>query len=188
MKIIGISGYAGAGKDEAALALKQIGYERRAFADPLREFLYVMNPIIETGTHYNLKLQQIVDMFGWAKLKEHPYKNNYRNLIQTVGTDCVRNILGEDTWAKASMNKLDADGSYVFSDCRFPNEADAIKSHGGYIVRINRPGVTPALNHTSETSLDDYVFDYEIVNDGTVEELREKAIEIGKECRDNLFF
>ena len=45
--IIGISGYARSGKDSVANILVQdFGFERRAFADKLREALYALNPII----------------------------------------------------------------------------------------------------------------------------------------------
>jgi hypothetical protein len=181
MKLIGLSGYAGAGKDEAANILKEIGYERKAFADPLREFLYVMNPIIPTGSYYSPHLQDIVNMYGWQRLKQAPYKDGYRNLIQTVGTDCVRNILGENTWIHASFSTLEDNQDYVFSDCRFLNEAYAIINAGGKIIRIERESVSPALNHVSETDLDGFEFDEVIYNNGTLDDLRDSILKVEKE-------
>jgi dephospho-CoA kinase len=48
--IVGISGYARSGKDEAAKALVEMGFERRAFADKLREFLLALNPMVGLST------------------------------------------------------------------------------------------------------------------------------------------
>ena len=47
--IIGLTGYAGAGKDEAANALTAQGWRRFSFADAVRELLLEINPII--GEH-----------------------------------------------------------------------------------------------------------------------------------------
>jgi hypothetical protein len=59
----------------------------------------------------------------------------------------------------------------VFSDVRYPNEANAVRDFGGKIYRIDRAGVGPANEHASETALNDYDFDDRIDNSGTVEEL-----------------
>ncbi len=54
--------------------------------------------------------------------------------------------------------------NWVITDVRFPNEAQAIKEKGGYVIRIDRPGVKPINDHPSETSLDTWKFDYKIDN------------------------
>jgi hypothetical protein len=59
----------------------------------------------------------------------------------------------------------------VVDDVRFPNEAQLIKSMGGQLWRIERPGLTDATGHSSEGGLADWEFDRVIVNDGTVEDL-----------------
>lgn len=72
------------------------------------------------------------------------------------------------------------DGNYKFgtnwiiTDCRFPNEADAIKREGGYVIRIKRPFVKPVNYHQSEIALDDYNFDYVLNNDGELKNLHIK--------------
>src|SRR5690606_4016638 len=81
------------------------------------------------------------------------------------------NILGGDIWVDATMNALDVERDYVITDCRFPNEAQAINRAGGLVVRVQRPGNGPANDHPSETALDDYQFDGVINNDGTLEDL-----------------
>ena len=62
--------------------------------------------------------------------------------------------------------------SYV----RFMNELNVIRTHGGLIVKIERPGFDGANNHASETSLDEYHgWDRIIVNDGTLVEFKQKV-------------
>ena len=65
---------------------------------------------------------------------------------------------------------------------RFPNEADAVKSRKGLLVRIEgdpakvRAKSTRDTSHISETALDNYSgFDYTYKNDKTLAELEEFA-------------
>ena len=58
----------------------------------------------------------------------------------------------------------------AFTDLRFPNEAEAIRSLGGLLVRIDRPDV-PKMNHPTECALDDWSdWDHVIENNGTLDE------------------
>ena len=62
----------------------------------------------------------------------------------------------------------------VFTDVRFPNEAEMIKSLGGEIWRIQRPGIAPINNHPSESAMDDWQFDKVILNSAGVEGLKQQ--------------
>jgi len=176
MELVAFSAYAQSGKDEAAKALAEIGFVRIAFADKLREFLYLLDPVVDfaypatpEGSGELVRLRDVIDEFGWDGYKQTHYVDEIRPLLQRLGTECGREVLGENTWVDAALNGLDPDGKYVVTDCRFPNEAQAVKDRGGKIYRIHRPGVGPANNHPSETSLDDWLFDGVIFNDSTVE-------------------
>jgi hypothetical protein len=57
------------------------------------------------------------------------------------------------------------------SDCRYPNEAAAIRARGGLVLRVERPGVEPINAHRSEVALDGFDFDAVIDNDGSIEDL-----------------
>jgi hypothetical protein len=85
------------------------------------------------------------------------------------GADCY-NGEGCDEY-----NSYPDKSNWILTDCRFPNEAQAVKERGGMIIRINRPGITAVNAHPSETSLDDYDFDAVIDNDGTIEDLYNKV-------------
>jgi hypothetical protein len=69
----------------------------------------------------------------------------------------------------------------VFSDVRYPNEADAVRKLGGQVWRIERDGHGPANEHTSEHALNKYNFDQRIYNDKDLESLWAK---VGVLCRE----
>ena len=50
--IIGLTGYAQSGKDSVAdILVKNYGYTRIAFADPIRKLLYETNPAVKDGDY-----------------------------------------------------------------------------------------------------------------------------------------
>lgn len=74
-----------------------------------------------------------------------------RKLLQLLGTECGRNIIHPNIWVNALMKDYvpekeyighgdytEWEPSWIITDVRFPNEAAAIKSKGGIIIRINR--------------------------------------------------
>lgn len=94
--------------------------------------------------------------------------------LQFYGTE-VRRSSDPDYWVRkaceAARRVVDAGGSAVFTDARFPNEIDGLKAAGAVTVRlevsedvqrqrlIGRDGYAPSvemLSHSSETALDNY--------------------------------
>jgi hypothetical protein len=69
---------------------------------------------------------------------------------------------------------------YLITDMRFQNEMQAVIDHKGITIRVKRPGTDVGSTHESETGLDKATFQYEIDNDGTIDELIEKVREILK--------
>ena len=178
--ILGFTGVLRSGKDSAAAALLEDGATRVSFADVIRDFLYRLNPaVVHHGVTYRLAL--LVDALGWEVFKDtYP---EVRALLQRCGTDAGRKVLGDDVWVNAAMAGLPP-GDVVVSDVRFPNEADAIRAGGGFIVRVERPGYTaPEGAHASETAMDGYPHDYAIHNGGTLEQLHEQARAVAEHAR-----
>ena len=163
--IIGLSGYAQSGKDTVAEYLvKERGFTRVAFADPIREFLLELNPILENGLH----LTSVVDEFGWELAKK---KEEVRRLLQATGV-AARKHVDQDLWVIAAMRKMDEGvKDYVITDVRFQNEGVMIKQAGGQLWRIERIGVGPVNEHVSEHDLDNWEFDAYIHNNATIEDL-----------------
>jgi hypothetical protein len=111
--------------------------------------------------------------FKQSNLPEEWSKNGEpmtaRSLLQIVGTDAMRDQLHENVWVNALFADYNENSRWIITDVRFPNEAEAIKKHGGIVIRINRDVDTN--NHLSETALDDYEFDYVIDNNSDMYKL-----------------
>lgn len=178
--IVGISGFAGSGKDTAAeVLIREYGFTRVAFADALREMAYAIDPYVRTdtfspGLYPFIRLSKLIDSVGWDDAKNN--QQDVRRLLQRLGTEAGREILGENIWVKTALDNADAN-DIVVTDVRFPNELQGIYERRGFALRIERPGVGPRNDHASETSLTDARFSRTIINDGTIEELHQKVVD-----------
>jgi hypothetical protein len=93
-------------------------------------------------------------------------------------TDALRDGLHPNTWVNALMSEYKPELNWIITDCRFINEANAVKKENGIIVRVNRPGIVPVNSHPSETGLDGYEFDHIIDNYGNFNDLILKVQEL----------
>lgn len=156
MEIIALSGFARAGKDEAAKALvEEFGFKQVAFADKLREMLYQLNPLASDQNGW-VTVQDVIDKYGWDGYKETMYGTEIRRLLQRLGTEAGRQTLWDSIWIDAALTGHPEDARLVVSDARFYNEFDAVRSRGGEVWRIERPGVGPANTHASEIEAINY--------------------------------
>ena len=174
--IIGLSGYAQSGKDSVAeILVNKYDYTRIAFADPIRELLYEMNPAVKDGGY---RLQGVVDGYGWDVAKTaFP---EVRTLLQNLGVG-ARKIFGEMFWVEQALRNVTTDGNFVITDVRFPNEANAIREYeGAQVWRIKRPNVGAVNPHVSETAMEGEKVDQIFINSGTLEDL---AVLIGTRMR-----
>lgn len=172
--IIGLTGLAGSGKDTARAALEDLGFTGLAFADGLRNMIYMLLDSYGVNKDYmNCRELKETIIPGWGV--------SYRHLMQTLGTEWGRGALGvPDFWVARMGQLLDENYSrlpgevmgVVISDVRFDNEADLVKSRGGVIWRITRCGVDPVRGHVSESEMEHIKADLTITNNGTVLELR----------------
>ena len=171
--IIGLSGYARSGKDEVAkILVQEYGYERVAFADPIRRMLYELNPVIvESNLLDSVTLQELVDSQGWDEAKKDP---EVRLMLQNLGVS-ARKIISEDVWVETALRYVVEGSKVVITDVRFPNEAARIKLYGGQIWRVTRPNVVPVNGHISEHALDNWDFDKHISNTADLEFLKEQV-------------
>ncbi|MCJ0870287.1 hypothetical protein [Streptomyces sp. AP-93] len=170
--LIGLAGAAGSGKDTAAKALVEIGWQRRAFADKVKDFLYAVNPwTVDDEINGSFPLADEVDRYGWSYAKSaHPEVRAY---LQRCGTEAGRNVLGANVWVDALFGDAATWGPTVITDVRFPNEAAEIVRRGGFVINIVRPGqqlIVPS-DHVSENALTGWPFEDVLINDGTEAEL-----------------
>lgn len=142
--IIGLSGLAGSGKSTAAAHLvHRHGFARVRFAGPLKAMMAALGL-----THEQIEGSE----------KEVPCAllggRTPRYAMQTIGTEWGRDLIAPDLWIRAwraAVDAVPAGQPIVCDDVRFPNEADAIRAAGGFLVRVERPGAgAGAAGHSSE--------------------------------------
>jgi len=177
--VIGIVGHKRNGKDTIAnVLINHNGYERYAFADPLKQ---------ACGIIFMLSDDQL---YGDQKEVLDPrWNTSPRKLLQITGTDLFRNQLTElipemnfgsdrTLWCyrfRLWLEQQTEPKRIVISDTRFEDEADIIHSLGGVLVRVVRPSIVSNDTHPSETEQDKIVCDYTLINDGTLDELEQKV-------------
>jgi hypothetical protein len=174
--LIGLTGVAGAGKDTAADRLcSHHGFERHAFAEPIRDMLTAL--LVGMGLDYAYLFER--------HLKERPLPHldvTPRSLMQTLGTEWGRELFGPQFWvccAALTLGLHDRPTStpvhdrIVLTDVRFAEEAAWIKSFGGVIVRIDRAGAGIPGQHVSELQAQHIKATWRIANNGTVADLHQ---------------
>ena len=127
---------------------------------------------------------------GWA---DQPEKElvpvTYREFLQKVGTDALRDKVHKEVWVNALFADYKAFNepsrypnggggkhpNWIITDTRFPNELAAVEEYGGITILVRRGNDDSSTTkaHESETALDNSSFDYVILNNGTIEELIE---------------
>ena len=208
LNVVGISGQAGAGKDEVAQRfVQEHGFVQVALADPLKRLGYNAFDFTEQqlwgpSKHRNAVDSRytggpqwdktglnisggygacwVSDVTGFDPDSEEAHKAHQkleewyewlyrchtelspRIMLQTLGTEWGRDVVGLDIWVNYMISKakklLSIDrvsydrtvgltvvpedttiGGVVVSDIRFKNELEIIPDQGGFLMRIVRP-------------------------------------------------
>ncbi|QNO12686.1 deoxynucleoside monophosphate kinase [Arthrobacter phage Snek] len=185
--IVGMIGKKRVGKDTfASVLVEKYGYTKVAFADPLREAAYALNPIVGTfplTVDGVMRVQEwryadVIDAIGYEAAKD--YVPEVRKVLQKLG-QAIR-AQDRDYWLRAGITKaVEVGGPVVITDVRFPNEADAIRNAGGYLVRVTRDLPDDGDRDISETALDDYLENVRISNNGSREDFEFLAESLGRD-------
>ena len=176
--VIGIAGRKRHGKDSlGAHFVAQHGYVQRSFAGLLKRMALAIDPVVTfllgpEGEAREVRLSEIIDRHGWEVAKEiYP---ETRRILQRLGTDGGRMILGEDVWVEAAKRERPAGEATVYTDVRFPNEVRTVRDMGGIVVRVVRDPAPPVeadlAKHVSETALD-HLYLPVVYNNGTLDDL-----------------
>lgn len=220
--IIGVNGKIGSGKDTVGRIIQYLMLNENTTKYFVKDWINKEHYLLDTHSNWEIKkfagkLKQIASILTGAtleQLEDQDFKKQemgpewgitYRELLQKLGTEAMRNGLHENVW----VNALFADYKYeiyrsevptraagfidqhvypnwIITDMRFPNEMDTVKAKGGITIRVNRPYSTTGGNgisatfsqtqfHPSETALDNHKFDYVIDNNGSISDLIDKV-------------
>lgn len=128
--------------------------------------------------------------FGWDGSEE----SKPRDLLNKLGTDIIRNKIDPDFHIDRLIQDIKVLSYFydifIISDIRFPVEIEKTCDSFDNVITIKMKRESDELNdaqkkHVSETILDNYDgFDYVIDNNGTLDELEEKAKGILTEIGD----
>lgn len=172
--IIGVSGKLGSGKNAIAKIICDMepSFKEKAFAYKLKEIVAILTSSPVSDTMSQEGKNTFIPGFNMT----------IGEMLQKIGTNALRDHFDTNVWINALMLELNkTTGNFVITDCRFRNEAQAIKDAGGILIRVNRPFNPIAkksnrdLTHASEIDLDDYDgFDHVILNNGSLEDLEYK--------------
>lgn len=79
-----------------------------------------------------------------------------RYLMQTLGTEWGRRMVGEDVWVEAVRHQILGSGAQtiLIDDLRFNNEAEMVMDLGGEVWSIHRDGISWGGGHESESGID----------------------------------
>jgi len=140
--IIGICGLIGSGKDTIADYLQNIHqFKRESFAGTLKDAVSKIfnwdRELLEGRTRHSREWREQPDAW-WSERLGMPGLTP-RYVLQVWGTEVCRRGFHDDIWVASVENKLRQEtDDIVISDCRFPNEINAIKRAGGKVIRVVR--------------------------------------------------
>jgi hypothetical protein len=177
MKLIAFNGGMGSGKSTAIKILQEMNPGKLIVLVKFAETLYEIQEIIYS---------KVAPVYTRPKdfVKD-------RKLLQWLGTDWGRS-LNENLWVLLYQAKIEAglreylltnansdDLIVVTDDCRFDNEAVAVKEMGGLVVKIERTNNEQAAQggvgikgHASEAGINPELVDYIVENNSTIEDFK----------------
>jgi energy-coupling factor transporter ATP-binding protein EcfA2 len=170
---VALIGRMGSGKSTIAQLLTDLyGYQRFSWAQPVKDIASLAYGPIDKSQGYEVEI---------------PTGDNAvrtgREILQRIGTDAMREQVDRQFWIRAGTRRIEArdDIRWVNDDTRFPNEADALARRGWAVIRLKLPDEVrrarlyqsygyideDALNHASESEVDDILVHLELWNTGS---------------------
>jgi hypothetical protein len=183
MRIVGVCGFIGSGKDTIAdILIKEGGFIKLSFASALKDAVSIIfgwdRVMLEGTTKESREWREKIDEW-WSQRLGIPLLTP-RWVLQSWGTDILRDKFHPDIWLASLERKimsLSDKTSIVITDCRFPNEITLLKKMGAKMVQVNRPSVIKSVSiHSSEISWFGTDFDVIINNNSTLDNLREEVL------------
>lgn len=201
--LIGIVGFAGSGKNTVGdILVNEFGFHQVAFADAVKDAVAVIfgwdRDLLQGDTNESRVFREMEDEWWSERIPKHRPVTP-RKMLQLMGTEAGRDVFDYDIWINATFREIERYDAlipdWVITDVRFPNEMNAVKKAGGIVIRISRGEEPEWFNEAKEANLLERSFmanerfhdvhysewawighpvDFEIKNDGTIHDLKEK--------------
>lgn len=171
VRLVGLVGRAGSGKDTLADEIASDGWTKTAFAEPLKRMC------IE---YLGLSHDDAYTQDGKARMNQFWGMTN-RAILQKVGTDAMRNGFHKDVWVKIAelrIRELLKSGTrVVVTDCRFDNECKMIEDLGGIVAEVVRDSSSSLSSdeqrHASEQPVNTGFIAFKVDNNRHVSKLKQ---------------
>jgi len=161
-KIIGLAGRARSGKDTVATLFGRTHRIVR-FAQPIKE--------------------AVKALYGWSDIAVETEIKDFvdphwgvspRSAMQHVA-QTTRLFVANDFFVRRLFDSWEGD-AIVIPDVRYKHEVDAIHARGGITIKITREGIK---KHDIEFTVDELETTYQILNNGSLDDLRRQVDGLG---------
>jgi hypothetical protein len=140
--IVGLVGFIGAGKGTVAdLLVERHNFFKESYANSLKDACSIIfgwnREMLEGNTPESRAWREQPDQWWSEKLGR---EFSPRLALQLMGTEAGRDVFHPDLWVHTVMRRCEQApwNNYVIADVRFPNEINAIKNSGGFVIRVRR--------------------------------------------------
>lgn len=192
--IIGLIGQKRVGKDTVAIIIQELqpSFAKYALADPIKDIARIMfgftepqlfdNDKDKLDSYWNIKPREFFERFGTDIMQFDIY--NYLPALESrVPKRCF--------WVHSLLKKLKSsngseDGNVIITDIRGTHELEAIKTRypSAKFIKITRPQYSHSeqeanvgihITQLEPEMIPSNLIDYSVINDGTMDELKEKV-------------
>jgi hypothetical protein len=147
MRIVGLAGFAGSGKDTAAAYLRDYcGFRVMAYADALKDTLAAIfrwdRQMLDGRDPVSRNWREQEDIWWASKLGIPGFSPRWA--MRNIATEVMRRRFHPNIWTLGMEQELNQlaqtapDSSVVLTDLRFPNEFKLVRDRAGMILRIRR--------------------------------------------------
>ena len=154
-----------------------------AFATALKEMSIALFGLTREQCYGTDRQKNTVTPMRWENMpgrkKSSSGQMRAREFLQYFGSDICRTIK-ENIWTDTIIDQIERENPLIaiISDCRFPNEIEAIQNAGGKVIKLTRH-IDTKDRHASETALEDWE-DWDAIIDNHNLSIHETNVELVK--------
>lgn len=196
-KVIIINGSGGVGKDAFAKRVIEETIKLAKCVVPVENENYCVNPEIfyriDNITTNNIStidcVKNIAKMFNWngeKSEKDRKMLSDLKDLMTVYNDYPFKRVTAQITnWLRYDKTRPNDmyDHSFLFVHCREPKEIERIKNqfpNGTFTLLVQNPKVAKVTDNHADREVENYNYDFTVVNDSDLRALRKVAIDFYK--------